>query len=201
MNGTPWDQRIARILVKPLVSSPVTPNQLTLFAIAVALAGAGLLASGVETLMNWGAGLFVLSRFMDHFDGELARQKGMTSKLGYYLDYAGGGISYGALYLGLGLGLRHGALGDWALVLGVAGAVCAVVSVFINLGIDRRQAAPEGDSVGYPGFAGFELEDGIYLLAPVTWLGYVMPLFVASAIGAVVYTLWSLWCLLRLKGD
>ncbi len=39
MNGPPWDQRIARILVKPLVSSPVTPNQLTLFAIAVALAG------------------------------------------------------------------------------------------------------------------------------------------------------------------
>ncbi len=201
MNGTPWDQRIARVLVKPLVSSPVTPNQLTFFTIAMALAGAGLLATNVEHLVNWGAGLFVLSRFMDHFDGELARQKGMTSRLGYYLDYAGGGISYGALYLCLGIGLRDGALGDWALVLGTAGAVCAVVSVFLNLGIDRRQAAPEGESVGYPGFAGFELEDGIYLLAPITWLGYLTPLFVASAVGAVVYTLWSLWCLLRLQGD
>jgi len=28
-----------------------------------------------------GAGLFVLARFLDHFDGELARQKGMTSRL------------------------------------------------------------------------------------------------------------------------
>lgn len=201
MKSAPWDQRIARVLVKPLVSSPVTPNQLTVFTIVLALTGAGLLASGVEHLMNWGAGLFVLSRFLDHFDGELARQKGMTSKLGYYLDYAGGAISYGALFLGLGFGLRHGALGDWALVLGAAGAVGTVVSMFVNLGIDRRLAGAEGDSVGYPGFAGFELEDGIYLLAPVTWLGYVTPLFVASAIGAVVYTLWSLGRLLRLQGD
>ena len=73
--------------------------------------------------------------------------------------------------------------------------------MFVNLGIDRRLAGAEGDAVGYPGFAGFELEDGIYLLAPVTWLGYVTPLFVASAIGAVVYTLWSLGRLLRLQDD
>ena len=73
--------------------------------------------------------------------------------------------------------------------------------MFLNLGIDRRQAGAEGDSVGYPGFAGFELEDGIYLLAPITWLGYVTPLFVAAGVGAVVYTLWSLWRLLRLHGD
>lgn len=201
MNGTPWDQRIARVLVKPLVSSPVTPNQLTLFTIVLALVGAGLLATNVDHLVNWGAGLFVLSRFMDHFDGELARQKGMTSKLGYYLDYVGGGISYGALYLCLGLGLRHGVLGDWALVLGTAGAVCAVVSVFINIGIDRHQKGPEGTSVGYPIFAGFELEDGIYLLAPAAWLGYLTPLFAAAGIGAIVYMLWSLGRLLRLRGD
>lgn len=199
MSVNPWDQRLARILVKPLVATPVTPNQLTVFTILLALVGAGLLATGTDHLMDWGAGIFVISRFMDHMDGELARQKGMTSRLGYYLDYAGGGLSYGALFLCLGIGQRHGNLGDWALILGVAGAVCAVVSVFFNLGIDRQQGATDGSSVGYPAFARFELEDGIYLLAPLTWLGYLAPLFVASGIGAIVYTLWSLCCLLRLQ--
>ncbi|NQV84481.1 MAG: CDP-alcohol phosphatidyltransferase family protein [Rhodospirillales bacterium] len=37
----------------------------------------------IHTLLvaHCGAGLFVLARFLDHFDGELARQKGMTSRL------------------------------------------------------------------------------------------------------------------------
>ncbi len=46
--------------------------------------------------------------------------------------------------------------------------------------------------VGYPGWAGFELEDGIYLLAPVTWLGWLEPFLVAAGIGATVYLLWTL---------
>ena len=79
MKNPPWDQRIARVLVKPLVKSPVTPNQLTVFTLIVALAGAGLLATGDSVQANWGVGLFVLARFLDHFDGELARQKKMTT--------------------------------------------------------------------------------------------------------------------------
>lgn len=199
MKNPPWDQRAARVLVKPLVRTPVTPNQVTAVTMVVALAGAGMLAAGTETLADWGAGLFVVARFLDHFDGELARQKGMTSRLGYYLDYVSGGLSYGALFLCIGIGLMDSALGHWALVLGLAGAAAAVASLFSNLGIDRRiEHSPEKDAVGYPGFAGFELEDGIYLLAPVTWLGYLMPFFVAAGIGAALYGLWTCWTLVRL---
>ena len=57
----------------------------------------------------------------------------------------------------------------------------------------------DGDAHGYPAFAGIELEDGIYLLAPITWLGMLMPFFVAATVGATVYFLWSLWTLLRLR--
>ncbi len=194
MKAPPWDQRIARTLVRPLAGTPVTPNHVTVLTIVLALTGAGLLAVGDPVLANWGAGLFVLARFMDHLDGELARQTGRTSRVGYYLDYGAGGLSYAALFLCIGIGFRDGALGPWAIALGVAGAASAVVSLFLNLGIDRaqkRRQGTEGDAVGYPGFAGFELEDGIYLLAPVTWLGWLEPFFVAAAIGAVVYTLWS----------
>ena len=201
MKNPPWDQRIARVLVRPLVKSPVTPNQLTIFTLLVALTGAGLLATGDAVKANWGAGLFVLARFLDHFDGELARQKKMTSRLGYYLDYISGAISYGALFGCLGIGFMHTELGNWALVLGLAGTASAVISMFTNLGIDKQLELEESDhdAVGYPGFAGFELEDGIYLIAPITWLGWLQPFFVLAGIGAGIYCLWTCWTLLRLR--
>ncbi len=200
MKMVPWDQRIARFLVRPLARSPVTPNQITTFTLATALSGAALLASGDGTLANWGAGLFILSRFLDHFDGELARLKNTASRFGYYYDYATGGISYAALFAGMGIGLSGTSLGAWSLVLGAAGAAAALISVFLNLGIDRaNDDREEGDAVGYPGFAGFELEDGIYLLGPITWLGYLAPFFVAAGIGATVYCVWSMWCLMRAR--
>ena len=202
MKSPPWDQRLARVLVKPLVKSPVTPNQLTIFTLMIALGGAGLLATGDAADANWGAGLFVLARFMDHFDGELARQKQMTSRLGYYLDYISGALSYGALFACLGIGFYHTDLGSWAIVLGASGTASAVISMFTNLGLDKHLELDEEDghdAVGYPGFAGFELEDGIYLIAPITWAGYLMPFFVAAGIGAAIYCLWTCWTLLRLR--
>lgn len=199
MKNPPWDQRIARVLVRPLVRTPLTPNQLTVFTLIVAVAGAGLLATGDPVHANWGAGLFVLARFLDHFDGELARQKNMKSRLGYYLDYVSGALSYGALFLCIGIGLRESALGNWAILLGAAGAASAILSMFLNLGIDKAENLTDGDAVGYPGFAGFELEDGIYLIAPITWLGFLMPFFAAAGIGAAVYCLWTLWTLVRLR--
>ncbi len=198
MKSLPWDQRIARVAVRPLVRTSVTPNQLTAATLLLAVAGAALLAVGEPHAANWGAGAFVLARFMDHFDGELARQKGMASRFGYYFDYATGGLSYGALFLCIGIGLRDGPLGDWALALGLAGFVSALVSMFVNLRIDKHQGG-DGDARGYPAFAGFELEDGIYFLAPITWLGFLTPFFTAAAVGATVYCLWSLWTLIGLR--
>ena len=204
MKTPPWDQRIARVLVKPLVKLPGTPNQMTMFTLAVALAGAGLLATGDAVNADWGAGLFVLARFLDHFDGELARQKDMTSRLGYYLDYVSGALSYAALFLCMGVGLRAGPLGSWALTLGLAGTAAALISLFGNIAIDNKNAAgatPEDEKpVGYPAIWGFELEDGIYLLGPITWFGWLQPFFVAAGVGAVVYCLWTLWSLVRLGG-
>src|SRR5690606_23562354 len=126
--------------------------------------------------------IFALSRFIDHFDGELARMQGTTSKLGYYLDYAVGGIGYAALFAAMGV-CFYGSLSVGSLVLGGAGAASALISLFSNLEIDRKTKNTDlGEAVGYPGFAGFELEDGIYLIAPVTWLGFLEPFFIAAGI-------------------
>ncbi len=141
----------------------------------------------------------MFSRFLDHFDGELARLQGTSSRFGYYFDYVVGGIGYAALFTGLGIGHFNGDLGYWAILLGGAGAASALISLFSNLGIDKRsEDLGEGEAIGYPDFLGFELEDGIYLLAPVTWLGFLTPFFVAAGIGASIYCLWTIWTYIRL---
>ena len=196
----PWDQRAARVLVRLLLHTPITPNQITVVTLLLALSGAALLAIGDARSANWGASLFVLARFLDHFDGELARQKGLASRFGYYFDYVAGAISYSALFLCLGLGLSEGPYGSWTTAIGVAGSACAILALLVNISRDRQlelandaKLTDAADSVGYPGFAGFELEDGIYLLAPITWLGFLLPFFLAAGIGAIVYFLWILW--------
>lgn len=200
MEKPPFDQRIAAVLVRPLVRTPITPNHVSFFTLGIALYGAWLLSHGDPDTATMGAGLFVLARFLDHFDGELARQSGRTSKLGYYLDYIVGSISYAALFFAMGWGYQDSALGIWSIVLGSGGAAAAIISMFTNLGIDKQTGGDEsGEAIGYPGFAGFELEDGIYLLWPVTWLGFLYPFFIAAGIGATVYCLWTIIQLARMR--
>jgi phosphatidylglycerophosphate synthase len=196
----PWDQRIAQRLVRPLVNTPIRPNHITLLTVLLALTGAGLLTSTDSVMLNWGAGIFAFSRFLDHFDGELARQGGQTSHLGYLLDYFAGGLSYAALFACMSYGQYQGGLGNSALLLGAAGTACALIAVWLNLQIDALNGDGD-DAVGYPSLAGFELEDGIYLLAPVTWMGWLSEFYFLSCCGAVVYLLWTLNCLMRQRAQ
>lgn len=78
----PWDQRIARALVRPLAATPVTPNQVTTLSLLLGVGGAVLLGFGA-TAAYWGAFLYMLAQFVDHMDGELARLTGQTSEFGH----------------------------------------------------------------------------------------------------------------------
>jgi phosphatidylglycerophosphate synthase len=196
---TPFDQRIARVMVRPLAKTGITPNQITALTLVMALAAAWMFTLGDAVLANVAAGLFVLARFLDHFDGELARLTGKTSRFGYYFDYVTGGISYSTLFLGIGIGLAGGPLGNWAIVLGIAGAVAALLSMFLNLGLDAQLEFEDGDRVGYPSYGGFELEDGIYLVAPITWIGWMPQFFIAVGVGSAIYCLWTLSRLIVLR--
>ena len=193
MSRMPWDQRLARVMVRPLAARSVSPHTITTVTLILGIGGSVFLAAGERWMMHLGAGLFVLARFLDHFDGELARQTGRASRAGYYYDYIVGGLTYAALFFALGYGFRGGALGDGSIVLGAAAALAALVCLSISLDHDERVGdAGEPEAVGYPAIAGFELEDGIYLLAPITWLGWLEPFFLVSSVGAVVYLAWTL---------
>lgn len=189
MARTPWDQRLARLLVRPLVGTPVGPNHITTLSLALGLGAASLYATGETTAANWAAVLFVLARFIDHADGELARLTGKTSRFGYYYDYAVGGVSSAALFAGLGVGLSDGVLGRWALATGLVAGLCALLATGLGVGVDSRRG---GEAGGYPALGGFELEDGIYLIAPITWLGGLPAFLVLGGLGQVVFCAWML---------
>ncbi len=201
MTSEPHVQRFAAVLARQLATTGAHPNHVTAVSLIAGLCGAGLFALGETWAMNLGAGFFVLARFLDSVDGRLAAVADLRSKFGYYFDYVTGVLCYTALFVGLGIGLASGALGDWAYAIGAAGAASAVVSAFLNHRLDSLSGLGKNESVGYPVIGGITLEDGIFLIAPVTWMGWLTPFFALAGIGATIYCLWTLSRLLALQSS
>jgi archaetidylinositol phosphate synthase len=193
---TPWDQRLANLVIRPLAARRVTPNQVTSASLLLGLAGALLFAQG-EGAVHAGALLFMLSFWLDHVDGELARMTGMSSGFGHYYDLAAGGAVLIATFIGIGVGLSNGELGHWAPVLGcVAGGATAII--FLLRGELERRFGKAGTR--QPRLLGFEIEDVLYLLGPITWVGALTPFLVLAGIGTPLFALWVLWeCRLLLR--
>lgn len=193
---TPWDQRLARWLVRPFARTPLRPNHITTLSLALGVAAGLLFARGETRAAGWGAALFMLARFVDHADGELARLTGKTSRIGYYYDYVAGALSSVALFAGIGVGYAGRPLGGWALALGLAASVAALAAMGFGLAADARRGSGDGP---YPQWGPFELEDGIYLIGPITWLGGLAGFFVLGALGQVIFSAMRLGQLRRAR--
>ncbi len=191
---SPYDQRLARLLVRPLAGTPVHPNHLTTLSLLLGFASAATFALGPSGSEHWAALLFMLAVFADHTDGELARMTGKTSRFGYYYDYVVGSANYTMLFIGLGIGLARGDMGGLALALGLAAGFANPVIVTLRLMLERRHGA---EAVAHPGTSGFEIEDFIYLIGPITWIGGLRYFFVVYGLGTLGYLVWTLWELLR----
>src|ERR1700756_4607223 len=100
----PWDARLARRLVTPLKDSRATPNHLPTVRLAFGLAAAAAFLPGTYGWTNIGALLMVLSNFLDHTDGELARISGKTSRIGHLYDLASDALVTVLLFLAIGIG-------------------------------------------------------------------------------------------------
>ncbi len=189
----PWDQRIARRLVRPLASTAITPNQVTTASLLFGVAGAILLGFG-ETAAYWGAFLYMLAQFVDHMDGELARLTGQTSEFGHKYDHIAGGIFETALFCGFGIGLGSEALNGWATTLGFMTAGAVVVTIAVRLEISRRFG---NDAIDQPSLFGFEIEDIMYLVGPVAWYDGLAVFLLLASIGLPIFMLITIWDFIR----
>ena len=184
------DKRLARWLARPLARTAITPNMVTLAGMIMGLCAAWLFARGDATAADWGGVLFIAAAWMDHLDGELARASGKTSRFGHYFDHVAMVTTYVSLFVGIGLGLALRGMGGAALVLGIAAGL-AVAAIFgMRLWVEGRLGS---DAVAMTPVAGFEIEDVLYVVGPVTWFGFLDYFLVAAGIGAPLFLIWTAW--------
>ena len=190
-----WDSSLANYLIRPLRSTGVTPNHITTGCLIVAL-GAGLLfAVGRPLAINCAAALYMLATLLDHCDGELARLTGKTSQFGHYYDLAAGGTGYVLLFVGIGIGLRNDAiLGTKAPILGCIAGIAIGIIVILRMIMEDQGGKSATDQ---PSFAGFEIEDILYLIGPITWFGGLRPFLIAGGIGAPIFMIIVFWQFFR----
>ena len=184
MTARPFDQRVAAAIAPSLDRLGISPNLVTAISLVLALTGAGLFAWGAGAAIHWAAGVFLVSRFIDHIDGELARQTGKSARFGHYFDSVTGMISYAALFLGIGVGLWRDGAGEWTIVLPIVVALAIALNTALQL---RWEAVLVNPPPTYPRIGPFALEDGIYLIGPIVWLGGLFPFFVAACLCTLLY--------------
>jgi phosphatidylglycerophosphate synthase len=168
----PWDARLARRMVAPLIDSWVTPNHLTTLRLGVGLAAAAAFTPGSY---GW---------------SKLARMSGKTSRFGHIYDLACDAIVTILLFVAIGVGV--GAKGGVDLsvppaILGAVAGTAIALIFFLRMRIEdsHGKAATRQASLG-----GFETEDVLYLLPLATLSNALTPLLVAAAICAPVYAIW-----------
>lgn len=190
MSGKPFDQRLADRVISVLARTPITPNMVTSFGLVCGIVAAVLYATGRPFEVNVAAAVFMIAMFTDHLDGGLARATGRTSKFGHYYDRIAIGVSYIGMFLGAGIGFeRHGGLGEWAPAVGTVAGISVTVIFMARITIEARGGQ---EFVKQNNYGGFEVEDIMYVVGPVTWLGFLEHFLIAAAIGAPLFLFWSL---------
>ena len=192
------DEKLAEKIVKYLVKTSVTPNQVTTFGLLLAAFAAIFFSFGIYFFSVIGSILFILSKFLDNVDGQLARELKTTSKFGWYYDYFSDTAGYVLMFVGISAGIPPGTFEiklftiiqiDIQNYLLFSAIFAALLNTFLALLHNYRTnkeffAWPQNDKVN--------LDDGIYLIGPITWIGFINFFFLAASIGSVIYVIYNI---------
>ena len=192
------DEKIASKVVNYLVKTSVTPNQVTTFSLLLAAFAAVFFSFGIYFFTVIGSILFIFSKFLDHVDGQLSRKIKHVSRFGWYYDYFADTAGYVLMFVGISAGIPPGTfeikifsivnfdLQNYLLFSAI------IASIFNTLlGIIHRYRTSK-DFYGFPETDKVALEDGIYLIGPITWIGLINLFFLAATIGSVVFVIYNL---------
>jgi len=160
-----FSMRITRALARGPMS--VTPNHVTLLAIAVGITAAALVLRGSRLDVAIGGVLLEFNSILDSVDGELARLRFQYSKLGQWLDNLSDDIVDNLFIAACGLHLG----GIWAW-LGVAAAAGRVLtSLIIYVDVYRRTGTGDVFAFRYWFETDKATPDAVYdPKSPLTWL-------------------------------
>jgi phosphatidylglycerophosphate synthase len=168
----------------------VTPNHLTTVRLAIGLVAAAAFIPGAYGWSNLGAILLVLSSFLDHTDGELARISGNASRIGHLYDLASDAAVTIVLFAAIGVSVRAQpgvALGAPPVLLGLTAGSAIPLIFYLRMRIEEMAGKTASQQAI---LAGFETEDVLYLLPLVTLCNGVTPFLIAASIGAPLFAIW-----------
>jgi archaetidylinositol phosphate synthase len=194
--GTSWTHRLARLAVRPLVGRGVTPNHLTTLRLLTGAASCATLAAGDPSWLSCSAWLWLVSAFLDRADGELARIGGMSTPTGHHYDYIADTLVNSGFFIAAGIGLRQSSLGADAVWLGLWTGLALFLCGTWSEQLERRERP---GTKAYAGAFGFDLDDLLYFIAPIIWLGWLVPLLVGGSLGSTCMMMITGWRLRRLS--
>lgn len=214
--GKPTDGLVARVVNRPiskavtrrLVSTRVTPNQVSLFNLGLGMVAGLAAAVGGYAAFLLAAALFQLTSILDGTDGELAKLKFQTSRQGEWIDTISDGLTYLVFLVGLSVGVARSDLPQFVQLSGMLGFIPALVAFgglyahLIRKGSSASLLTLEGDVDGREGglqrvtelawpllkrdfFSVFFL-----ILAIAGLLPLALPLFFVAACGLLAFSMW-----------
>ncbi len=193
--GGSWTHKMARPLVRPLIGTGITPNHLTTLRLIVGLASAAALVPGTAEWNLWAGWLWLVSAFLDRADGELARLGNMSTPGGHIWDTFVDITVNSVFFVAIGFGQRHSVLGMAAIPLGFVAGISLFLCSYWAMSLEKRINHAKK---AYSGKWGFDFDDMLYLMAPLCWLDWLMPVLVGAVIGTVSMAVLTGWRLRKL---
>jgi len=185
MSHNTWLHRISRVvIVKPLMATRITPNQLTFMRLITGAIAAYLVALGGSFFLDFGGLLFLISMFLDRADGDLARMSGKTSSFGHSFDLYSDSFCNTILFVGLGIGLRLGEYGDTAIIMGSLAGLSVGGILILVIKLETKLGARAGE---LGNFYGFDPDDVMIVIPILIWNDFSEELLLAASIGAPLF--------------
>src|SRR5215475_5909951 len=179
MSANSWSHRLIRPFARLLIGTRVSPDHLTWLRVITGGIACACFASGPRGTQMAGGVVWVISALLDRADGELARLSNCTSAKGHRFDtLADTGVNT-AMFLAVGVGLREGAFGYWAIALGV---LCSVSMLLCSRWSDEIEDELEPGAIVLGGVGGFDPDDLFYLIGPFAWAGVLDFMLVSGAL-------------------
>lgn len=145
----PWRDRLGRWLLPLARRSPLSPNQITLAALFANVVAAVVLAFGTRDPRCFLAAppFLVIAGFMDALDGLVARERGVSSRFGDFLDHLCDRLSDCLLFAGWAIGASVRIEIAVVATLGVAMVGYAGTQVEATFGVRRYDGLGRGEFV------------------------------------------------------
>jgi len=182
------ERRLSLAVTRRLCATGITPNAMTIFSIAIGLAGACFFVSPAPAWQLTGALLFLAHSILDGCDGELARLKFLESRGGALLDVVGDNLVHTAVFISMAVGWSLEAGTPWPLVAGAIAVASTLATAVIVHGRGMRASTEETAPSAFSRLADRLVHrDFIYGIVLLAALGRAWWFLALTALGAPLF--------------